>query len=100
MCECRRKPDWAKPRRAHTIGPKSCAREGGRQGFGAGLWCGVKPSGFLTPDEVTDLVRVAVLLALNGCHANAGQVRDILNRNKGTAPVPMAGLVIDPSEPF
>ena len=75
------------------------AIEGMRETYGVPA-CGVKPSGFLTPDEVTDLVRVAVLLALNGCHANAGQVRDILNRNKGTAPVPMAGLVIDPSEPF
>ena len=60
--------------------------------------CGVKPSGFLTPDEVTDLVRVAGILALNGFHANAGQVRDILTRNKGTATVPLDYLVVDPSE--
>ena len=75
--------------------PEPCDR-------GCGPMCDVPvhgtPSGFLTPDEVTDLVRVAVLLALNGCHANAGQVRDILTRNKGTATVPLDYLVVDPSE--
>jgi len=58
----------------------------------------VKSSGFLTPDEVTDLVRVAGLLTLNGAHGNAGAVRDILARNKGAESVPIDLLVVDPTE--
>jgi hypothetical protein len=59
---------------------------------------GVKSSGFLTPDEVTDLERVARLLWLNGAHSNSGSVSDILARNKGTHSVPLDYLVVDPTE--
>jgi hypothetical protein len=45
-------------------------------------------SGFLTPDEVTGLMRICGFLTLNNVHQGASIARGILERN-GTTPVPM-----------